>query len=152
MSQSHPPLIYLDVCVLSRPFDDQNQVRIRLETAAVHLILNHVRTGAVQLVVSPVHEVEIAAINDLEEQSQLDLMLAQIGTRPNYDLPQARRRAEWLVGQGVGLADAVHLAFAEQVGADFITCDDRLLRQCRRLNVSIWCGTPPAYCDKENLQ
>ena len=38
-------LIYLDVCVLSRPFDDQQQLRIRLETDAVNLILSQVRQG-----------------------------------------------------------------------------------------------------------
>ena len=31
--------VYLDNCVLNRPFDDQGQERIRLETEAVMLIL-----------------------------------------------------------------------------------------------------------------
>jgi hypothetical protein len=31
--------IYLDTCCLNRPFDDQNQPRIRLESEAVTLIL-----------------------------------------------------------------------------------------------------------------
>jgi hypothetical protein len=31
--------IYLDVSCLNRPFDDQGQVRIRLETEAVTIIL-----------------------------------------------------------------------------------------------------------------
>jgi len=31
--------IYLDVCSLSRPFDEQSAIRIRLETEAVNLIL-----------------------------------------------------------------------------------------------------------------
>jgi len=30
--------VYLDVCALSRPFDDQAFLRIRLETEAVNLI------------------------------------------------------------------------------------------------------------------
>lgn len=36
--------------------------------------------------------------------------------------------------------------------ADFITCDDHLLRQCRRIGLQVWSGTPPSYCDKENLR
>jgi len=32
-------LIYFDVCVLSRPFDDQTFLRVRLETEAANLIL-----------------------------------------------------------------------------------------------------------------
>ena len=31
--------IYLDVCCLNRPFDDQNQPRIRLESEAILIIL-----------------------------------------------------------------------------------------------------------------
>jgi hypothetical protein len=34
--------IYLDVCCLNRPFDDQTQDRIRLETEAVMLILGRI--------------------------------------------------------------------------------------------------------------
>ena len=32
--------IYLDNCVLNRPFDDQSQERIRLETEAIVLLLS----------------------------------------------------------------------------------------------------------------
>lgn len=38
-------LIYLDVCCLNRPFDDQTQERIRLEAEAVRLILANCQTG-----------------------------------------------------------------------------------------------------------
>ncbi|MDF2439948.1 MAG: hypothetical protein JWN98_932 [Abditibacteriota bacterium] len=37
--------IYLDVCCLKRPFDDQGQDRIHLESEAVLLILAHVEAG-----------------------------------------------------------------------------------------------------------
>ena len=63
-----------------------------------------------------------------------------------------RRRAEALADGGMGIADAAHVAFAEAVQADFVTVDDRLLRQCQRLDVNIWCGSPLVYCDKENLR
>jgi hypothetical protein len=45
--------IYLDVCALCRPFDDQAQIRIRLETEAVQLILSYVKSGDLDLVISP---------------------------------------------------------------------------------------------------
>lgn len=35
-------LVYIDVCALSRPFDEQEYIRIRLETEAVNLILSPV--------------------------------------------------------------------------------------------------------------
>ncbi len=145
--------IYLDVCALCRPFDDQTQMRIRLETDAVQLILSHVFAGSLTLVVSPVHEVEIGAIGDPAEREHLLFILHQSGHHPsNWGMEQVRERAEHLAQMGLGPADAAHLAFAEAMNADFITCDDRLLRQCRRVQPPIWCGSPVAFCDKEGLQ
>ena len=43
-------LIYLDLCCFNRPFDDQTQSRIRLETEAKLVIQQHVRDGRHQLV------------------------------------------------------------------------------------------------------
>ncbi len=147
-----PKQIYLDVCVLCRPFDDQQQVRIRLETNAVELILAHIRHQTLELVVSSVHHIEIRAITDREERQHLLLLLSQLGSSPQIDVAATRKRAEQLVDQGMGVADATHVAFAEASGAEFVTVDDRLLKQCHRLNIKIWCGTPLAYCEKENLQ
>jgi predicted nucleic acid-binding protein len=57
-----------------------------------------------------------------------------------------------LISSGLGIADAAHLASAESGGSDSVTCDDRLLRQCRRIKPGVWYGTPIAYCEKENLR
>jgi hypothetical protein len=38
-------LIYLDVCCLNRPFDEQTQERIRLEAEAVLFILTKFQVG-----------------------------------------------------------------------------------------------------------
>lgn len=136
--------VYLDVSALCRPFDDQAQMRIRLETDAVLLILSHVRSKNPTMIVSPAHRVEIAAIEDLEERKHLQLLLRENGTRGSFNLPTGRRRAEELTKQGLGVADAAHLALAEQALADFVSCDDRLLRQCRRIQPGVWFGTPTA--------
>jgi predicted nucleic acid-binding protein len=146
------PSVYLDASALCRPFDDQNQMRIRLETDAVMLILAHVRSKALTLVASPAHTVELSAIEALSEREQAQALLDQLGTRGAFDLARARRRTEELIRQGLGIADAAHLALAESLGSDFVTCDDRLLRQCRRVKPGVWCGTPIAYCEKENLR
>jgi len=39
------PKVYFDVCCLNRPFDDQNQARIRLEAEAVLMMLNRCEAG-----------------------------------------------------------------------------------------------------------
>ena len=144
--------VYLDVSALCRPFDDQEQMRIRLETDAVQLILAHLISKDLALVVSSAHDAEIRAIDDLAEREHLQGLLQTNGMRFSFDLPSARKYAEELTQKGIGVADAAHLAFAEQAQADFITCDDRLLRQCRRIGIRVWYGTPIAYCEKENLR
>jgi predicted nucleic acid-binding protein len=144
-------MVYLDVCLLSRPFDDQGQARIRLETEALSLILAHIRRSHLTLLISPVHQHEIEAIPEFEERYHLLLLLRQLGLQPNYDPVAVRQRTEILANGGMGIADAAHVAFAESAGADFVTVDDRLIQQCRRLNVQVWCGSPLSYCDKEGL-
>jgi hypothetical protein len=82
--------VYLDVCALSRLFDDQVQARIRLETGAVKFVLSHMRASDPELVVSPVHLVEVAAIKNLEERESLKRMLKGIGTRSSDVMPPNR--------------------------------------------------------------
>ena len=64
----------------------------------------------------------------------------------------ARLRAEDLARRGFGIADAAHIAYAEAGGADFITCDDKLLKKCSKTDLSIWNGDPLQFCSKENLK
>ncbi len=78
--------------------------------------------------------------------------MEQLGTKPQSDQLIIRQRTEELVENGMGIADAAHVAFAEFAQADFITVDDRLAKQCQRLKVRVWSGSPLAYCDKEDLR
>ena len=47
--------VYLDVCALYRPYDDQAYARIHLETTAVRLILRAVEKDVYKMVYSPIH-------------------------------------------------------------------------------------------------
>lgn len=146
------PKVYLDVCALNRPFDDQSQIRIRLETAAVHLILANVRSRSLQMLLSPVHQIEVNAIPDTARRTSLQALIRETGIQIHTDTSVARKRATQLHGQGMGIADATHIAYCESSGADFVTVGDRLLRQCKRIGISVWAGTPSGYCEKESLR
>ncbi len=63
--------IYLDVCCLNRPFDDQTQPRIRLETEAILEIISRCRTGEWKLLSSTALESEIARTPDLTRREQV---------------------------------------------------------------------------------
>lgn len=144
--------IYLDVCALSRPFDEQHYIRIKLETDAVNMILSKVKEGRFNLLVSPVHIKEIAAITDTHERIELQMILDNVGMHVTADIKKTRKRAVELVMLGFGIADAAHVAFAETSSAQFISCDDRLIKKCRDHNINVWCGNPVFFCDKEGLR
>lgn len=147
-----PKFIYMDVCALSRPFDDQNFMRIRLETEAVNLIVSKTKEGNFKLIVSPAHNAEIRAIDDVIERLKLQTILDEIGEPTKGDLSRIRKRADELVQLGFGVADAAHVAFAESCGAEFIPCDDKLIKKCLMHKIGVWYGTPVAYCEKEGLR
>jgi predicted nucleic acid-binding protein len=144
--------IYIDVCALSRPFDDQNYMRIRLETEALNLILLKIREGKLKLLFSPVHIIEIEAIPDTFERIELQTILNELGVPIKGDMSKIRARAEDLVSSGFGIADAAHVAFAEYSGAEFISCDAKLLKKCLTFKTKVWCGNPVSFCEKEGLK
>lgn len=48
-------LIYLDICCFNRPFDDQTQLLIQLQTEAKLAVQDAIRTGRHQLVMDALH-------------------------------------------------------------------------------------------------
>jgi predicted nucleic acid-binding protein len=127
-------------------------MRIRLETDAWYLILQHIQNGRYTMIVSPVHFRELAAIEEIRERAEVIALLQRYGTTPSCNLGAIRKRAEALQARRFGLADAAHIAFAEATADVFITCDDRLLRQCRRASVRIATMSPINFCLAEDLR
>jgi len=144
--------IYIDVCALSRPFDDQSYLRIRLETEALNLIFLNIKRGKYRLMISPVHFEEIEAISELYERLELQAILEIMGEPIKANLIEVRERAEDLIKHNFGIADAAHVAFAEHTAADFITCDNILIKKCLNYKTGIWCGSPVSFCEKEGLR
>ncbi len=144
--------LYIDVCTLCRPFDDQNIMRIRLETDAFYLILQSIREVYYNMVVSPVHLEEIHGIEDIRERLELITMLNTLGVNSSCNLRNVRERAEYFVSLKFGVADAAHLAFAEATADVFITCDDRLLKKSKRNNTKIQSVSPLEFCAMEDLK
>ena len=50
--------IYLDLCCFNRPYDDQSQTRIRLETEAKLSLQEKIRSGACELIWSALLDLE----------------------------------------------------------------------------------------------
>ena len=68
--------IYLDACCLNRPFDDQNQPRIYLETQAVMTILSQCQSETWKLINSSALIAELNQIPDLERLENVKKLLS----------------------------------------------------------------------------
>jgi predicted nucleic acid-binding protein len=152
MDRQNVKTLYLDICTLCRPFDDQSVMRIRLETDAYYLIVQALQDKKFSMVVSPVHFEEANAIREAEERREIIAVVRSLGTMAECDMAAARARAEYLHSRRFGIADAAHVAFAEATADVFITCDDRLARKCRREKVGVATVNPVEFTIAEDLK
>jgi hypothetical protein len=121
--------IYLDLCCLKRPFDDQSQPRIHLECEAVLALLEG---DVCDFVRTPAQDLE-NGLNPLPpRQRRVQAWLDTLPILAPADNAIVARTAE-LLALGFKNFDAFHLASAELTGADvYATCHDRLLAAARR--------------------
>jgi hypothetical protein len=125
-------LVYLDMCCLKRPFDDQSQPRIRLETEAVLNILALEPEG-VQFVRSAALLLE-NQFNPIRERAARVEQWLRAGPLWTTSDPSAlQQRVDHFQQAGMKSFDALHLASAEQAGAAMlVTSDDRFLAAATR--------------------
>lgn len=141
-------LVYLDLNCFHRPFNDQRQERIRRETEAVLGVLRRIVNGMDELVWSSALTLELSAHPEPEIRAELGSW-AQHCRRNLTPNAAIRQRAEQFVEHGLKPLDAAHVAFAEAAGcAVFLTCDDRLLRASRRLDISVRALNPVEYFEE----
>lgn len=125
--------VYLDTCCLNRPFDDQSQLRVRLESDAVIVILERIARGDWALIGSGAVDDELAQVRDPERRSRIQESL-QFATEHIALIPIVERRGVHLRTLGFHDYDALHVACAEAATADvLLTTDDAFVRRARRL-------------------
>ena len=123
--------VYLDMCCLKRPFDDQSQPRIRVEAEAVLALLS--ASDHLSFVASLAHTLENRrnpiASRAARVQAWLDELVPE-----NLDEDQLEERLGVLIAHGFKPFDAFHLACAELSAAEvFVSTDDRLVKASRRM-------------------
>ncbi|MBU1678345.1 MAG: hypothetical protein KKD86_05740, partial [Bacteroidetes bacterium] len=79
-------------------------------------------------------------------------LVNELSVYTEFNSLTARKRAEELVLLKFGLADSAHIAFAEQSVDFFITCDEKLLRRCKKHHVNIKAMNPIEFCIEEELR
>jgi len=129
--------IYLDMNIYNRPFDDQAQVRIRIETIAIFSVLQHIKEGDIQLLWSFVldYENSLNPNNDIRQEIEQISGLAFETILPDKDILESAQNFE---RQGIKPRDALHLACALKGGADFfLTCDDKIIKRAVDMNIKV---------------
>lgn len=133
MEKNKPMKIYLDACCLNRPFDDQTQNRIRLESEAIIIILNRLYKGEGVWIGSEVLEIEIENTPNIEKRNYL-MKIVNYAHKSVPIQENETTRAKQLEKMGFGAFDAMHIACAESGNADiFLTTDDKLLKLANRI-------------------
>lgn len=133
-NQSFDMRIYLDNCCFNRPFDDQMDARVRLETEAKLQIQEQVRTKQLELTWSYILDYENSknpfserkiAIQDWRDHAVVEIKVS----------PDLIKKARALYQKNIKAKDALHVACAIKAKCRyFITTDDVLIRRLAGLS------------------
>ena len=125
--------VYLDNCCFNRPYDDQESVKIRVETEAKLYIQSQIKKGEIELVWSYMleQENEDNPFEDRKENIQEWVDIAVIDISESEDV---LLKAENYFSIGFKNKDALHIACAEYSEPDcFITTDKGILKKANQV-------------------
>lgn len=123
--------IYLDNCSYNRPYDDQSQMRIYLETQAKLHIQDMIRQKQIELVTSYVLDFENSNNRSIQKKMAIEKFMKDYATLyvSNKHGDMLAEIADSIMETGVKEKDAYHVACALMAECDyFVTTDDRLLK------------------------
>jgi predicted nucleic acid-binding protein len=127
--------IYLDVCCINRPFDDQTEERIRMESEAVLAILKRCLSEWT-LIGSEAIDYEISRIPDVERRVKVE-RIASISREKTIVDKSIISRAQGIEREGLKSMDALHLACAERSADVMLTTDDDIVRLATKKSASV---------------
>ncbi|MBL9158679.1 MAG: hypothetical protein JNJ70_14470 [Verrucomicrobiales bacterium] len=137
-------LVYLDNCCFNRPFDDQTQMRVQLETEAKLGIQREIRSGKLRLAWSYMLDYENYS-NPIEARRESIQRWRNLATTDTNQSSMILDRAREFHRAGFKKKDAIHLAAALAMKCElFFTTDDGILRR-RALVVGIRVLNPIEY-------
>ena len=129
-------IIYLDNCCYNRPFDDQTQERIHLESEVILTVLKMGQMKRVIIAGSEVLELEIRRMRDENKKLRvLDLYKVADMHIPYTDKIR-KRSAEIMSVSQIRTFDSLHIATAEEARADvLLTTDDKFEKMAEKLEL-----------------
>lgn len=124
--------IYLDACCLNRPYDDQSNYKIHLESEAVLTILSFCEEGKYTLINSEVIEFEIGETPDIVLRDQLYSIIRIAKTKILLS-DNIVSRAKYFESMRINAFDALHLACAEDNADILFTVDNNFLKKANEI-------------------
>jgi predicted nucleic acid-binding protein len=122
-------LIYLDNCSYNRPFDDQNQIRISIETEAKIYIQEQIIKGNLSLAWSYILDYENSA-NPFPERKDVITNWKKHAAADIDENERIIKTAKYLQDKGIKSKDALHIACAIELNCKyFITTDRQLIKK-----------------------
>jgi len=103
--------VYLDNCCFNRPFDNQTQIRIRLESEAKLRIQEEIRSGRLQLAWSYILDYENSK-NPYQERTERIRSWKKYAESNIQEGPELLEVANLLKGKGFQKIDCLHIACA----------------------------------------
>ena len=125
--------IYLDNCCFNRPFDDQSQLRIRLESEAKLKIQEEIRAGNFQLAWSYILDYENSK-NPYQERKIRIGGWKKYAVQDIHESKELLTRANSLNRIGLQKIDSLHIACAVLAKCEyFLTTDDKILKRLNEI-------------------
>ena len=121
--------IYLDQCTFNRPFDDQRNIKIQLETSAKLYIQEQIKQGKYDLVWSYMSDFENSINPYIENKKSIQIWetIAKYRCKSSDTILALGSKVEQ---KGVRINDALHIACAiESQCKYFITTDMDLIKK-----------------------
>ena len=131
-------IIYLDNCCYNRPFDDQTQERIHLESEAILMILQRRQAGIYRVVGSNILELEMERMHDAAKKQKVKELYKAADLHINYTENIKKRSKEIMVLSKIRTFDSLHIAAAEEAKAYvMLTTDDKLEKMAEKLELKV---------------
>ena len=135
--------------IYNRPFDDQSQVRIKLETIAINAVLKIIKDRKFTLMWSFMLEFE-NSLNPYDDVRMEIEMVSKLAAEYVEMSDEIFASAKEMESAGIKPRDAIHLACAANGKADwFITCDDKLIKKGRFIKNDVTVINPVDFIRKE---
>jgi predicted nucleic acid-binding protein len=144
--------VYLDNCCFNRPFDDQQQIKIKLEAQAKIFIQKLIREQKLELVWSYILDFE----NNKNPFSNRRQSIAAWKEKSILDVDESEsllQKAEIFMKNRIAATDALHLAAAIEAGVDyFFTTDYLLIRKTKNISGIKIMNPTQFFIEKENFE